>query len=90
MGNSAKSHIGWLVMLLVAMAWCSSASCHFQAVSLMTSYIYMCVSHPILGAGGEGDLLLCLKNLSHFLLKLFKHDEGVSTAVDAFNYLSCK
>lgn len=56
----------------------------------MTFYIYMCVSHPILGAGGEGDLLLCLKNLSHFLLKLFKHGEGVSTAVDAFNYLSCK
>lgn len=41
MGNSAKSHIGWLVMLLFMMAWCICASCHSEAVSLMTFYIYM-------------------------------------------------
>lgn len=41
MGNSAKSCIGWLVTLLISMAWCSCASCHFEAVSFMTFYKYM-------------------------------------------------
>lgn len=53
----------------------------------MTFYIcvlYICIRSN-LGAGGEEDLLLCLKNLSHFLFKLFKHGEGVSTVIDTFN-----
>lgn len=78
MGNSAKSHIGWLVTLLFAMAWCGCASCHFEAVSLMTFYMCIYVSHPILGAGGAGDLLPCLKNLSHFLLKLLNTVSGLA------------
>lgn len=89
MGNSAKSHIGWLVMLLVTMAWCSCASCHFETVSFMTFYIYICITYNFRGWGRGRFITLSQKSIT-FLLKLFKHGEGVSTAVDAFNYLSCK